>query len=86
MSLTSEIKEILARWKKLSTFIEKKHPENASTGRASTLSDNICLSHFRKILDGRRRITSLNKSLLNRSANENAGSAAKKVIKLVLLI
>ena len=32
---TRKIKDMLAMWEKVSSFIEKKHPEKASSGRAS---------------------------------------------------
>lgn len=75
---TSEIKDMLAMWKKLSSFIEKKHPEKASTGRASALFNDICLSHFRNILKGRKKQTSLDRFLLKNRANESAESENKR--------
>ena len=55
---TSEIKEILGMWEKVSQFVEKKHPEKVATGRASDLFNDTCLTHFRNILRGRKKQTS----------------------------
>jgi len=75
---TSEIKEMLAMWEKLSSFIEKKHPEEVATGRASSLFNDTCLTHFRNILKGRKKQTTLDRLLFKRPASESAESAAKK--------
>ncbi|UYV76721.1 hypothetical protein LAZ67_14001873 [Cordylochernes scorpioides] len=56
---TSEIKEILGMWERVSQFVEKKHPEKVATGRASDLFNDTCLTHFRNILRGRKKQTSL---------------------------
>ena len=55
---TSEIKEILGMWERVSQFVEKKHPEKVATGRASELFNDTCLTHFRSILKGRKKQTS----------------------------
>ncbi|GFT48212.1 e3 ubiquitin-protein ligase MYCBP2 [Nephila pilipes] len=46
----SEIKEILGMWERVSQFVEKKHPEKVTTGFASDLFNDTCLTHFRNIL------------------------------------
>lgn len=56
---TSEIKEILGMWERVSQFVEKIHPEKVATGRASELFNDTCLTHFRSILKGRKKQTSL---------------------------
>ncbi|GBN07866.1 hypothetical protein AVEN_244477-1 [Araneus ventricosus] len=56
---TSEIKEILGIWERVSQFVEKKHPEKVATGRASELFKDTCLTHFRSILQGRKKQTFL---------------------------
>ncbi|GBO43886.1 Tigger transposable element-derived protein 1 [Araneus ventricosus] len=56
---TSEIKEILGMWERVSQFVEKKHPQKVATGRASELFNDTCLTHFRSILQGRKKQTSL---------------------------
>ena len=58
---TSEIKEILGMWESVSQFVEKKHLEKVATGRASELFNDTCLTHFRSILKGRKKQTSLDK-------------------------
>ncbi|GBM38515.1 Tigger transposable element-derived protein 1 [Araneus ventricosus] len=55
----SEIKEILGMWERVSQFVGKKHPEKVATGRASELFNDTCLTHFRSILQGRKKQTSL---------------------------
>ncbi|GFU35122.1 tigger transposable element-derived protein 1 [Nephila pilipes] len=56
---TSEINEILGMWERVSQFEEKKHPEKVATGRVSDLFNDTCLAHFRNILRGRKKQTSL---------------------------
>ncbi|XP_066231912.1 zinc finger MYM-type protein 1 isoform X2 [Saccopteryx leptura] len=75
---TSEIKDMMAMWEKLSSFIKKKHPEKVSTVRASALFNDTCLSHFRNIFKGRQKQTSLDGFLFESPASESAESAAKK--------
>lgn len=41
MTSTSEIKDMLAMWERLSCFIEKKLPEKVSTGRAPSLEWHV---------------------------------------------
>lgn len=62
---TSEIKEILGMWERVSQFVEKKHPEKVATGRASELFNDTCLTHFRSILKGRKKQTTLDSFFLN---------------------
>jgi len=54
---TKEIQEMLGMWEKISEFIEKKHPEKVATGRALALCNDTRLTHFRKILKGRKKQT-----------------------------
>ena len=75
---TREIKDILAMWEKLSSFIEKKHPEKVSTGRASAFFSDTCLTRFRNILKSRQNQITLDRFLLKRPASDSAESAAKK--------
>lgn len=75
---TREIKDMLAMWEKLSSFIEKKHPEKVSTGRASALFSDTCLTRFRNILKSRQKQITLDRFLLKRPASDSAESAAKK--------
>ncbi|GBM85363.1 hypothetical protein AVEN_91068-1 [Araneus ventricosus] len=62
---TSEIKEILGMWERVSQFVEKKHPEKFATGRASELFNDTCVIHFRSILKGRKKQTSLGQFFFN---------------------
>ncbi|KAL0269178.1 UNVERIFIED_CONTAM: hypothetical protein PYX00_006990 [Menopon gallinae] len=75
---TREIKDMLAMWEKLSSFIEKKHTEKVSTGRASVLFSDTCLTRFRNILKSRQTQITLDRFLLKRPASDSAESAAKK--------
>lgn len=68
---TSEMKDILAMWEKLSSFIEKKHSEKFSTDGTPALFNDTCLSHFRNILKGRLKQTSLDRFLFKKRASEN---------------
>lgn len=43
---TSEMKEMLGMYEKLSGFVQKKHPETFVT----SLFNNTCLTQFRNIL------------------------------------
>ncbi|GBN15869.1 Tigger transposable element-derived protein 1 [Araneus ventricosus] len=63
---TSEIKEILGMWERVSQFVEKKHPEKVATGRASELFNDTCLTHFCSILQGRKKQTSMDSFFLIR--------------------
>ena len=46
MISTSQVKEMLAMWEKLSRDIEKKQPEIVSTDPVSTIFDDSGWSHF----------------------------------------
>jgi hypothetical protein len=74
---TRDIKEILGMWEKVVKFVDKNHPEKVATGRASELFNETCLTHFRNILKGRKKQTSLD-SFFKRSAGENEQSVTKK--------
>ena len=76
---SSEIKEVLARWEKVSDFVEKNHP---ATGRASVLFNDTCLTHFRNILKGRKKLSSLDRFLLKHPADESEENVIKKKILL----
>lgn len=65
---TSEIKEILGMWERVSQFVEKKHPEKVATGRAKELFNDTCLTHFRNILKGRKKQTSLDRFFFLKTA------------------
>ncbi|UYV75596.1 hypothetical protein LAZ67_13000689 [Cordylochernes scorpioides] len=75
---TSEIKEILGMWERVSHFVEKKHPEKVATGRASDLFNDTCLTHFRNILRGRKKQTSLDMFFSKRPTGESEKNVAKK--------
>ncbi|XP_015429411.1 PREDICTED: tigger transposable element-derived protein 1-like [Dufourea novaeangliae] len=74
---TRDIKEILGMWEKVVEFVDKNHPEKVATGRASELFNETCLTHFRNILKGRKKQTSLDR-FFKRSAGENEPSVTKK--------
>ncbi|GFT17162.1 HTH CENPB-type domain-containing protein [Nephila pilipes] len=75
---TSEIKEILGMWERVSQFVEKKHPEKVATGRASDLFNDTCLTPFRNILRGRKKQTSLDMFFSKRPTGESEKNVAKK--------
>ncbi len=66
---TSDIKAVLAKWQDVSEFVEKNHPEKVSTGRAAALFNDTALAHFRNILKGRKKQTSLDMFLMKRPAS-----------------
>ncbi|GFT76687.1 tigger transposable element-derived protein 1 [Nephila pilipes] len=77
--LTSrEISDILGKWQEVSDFVEKRHLEKLSTGRASALFDDRCLTLFRNILKRRQKHTSLDRYLVKVSRSESQESEAKK--------
>ncbi|GFS82554.1 tigger transposable element-derived protein 1 [Nephila pilipes] len=77
--LTShEISDILGKWQEVSDFVEKRHTEKLSTGRASALFDDRCLTFLRNILKRRQKQTSLDHYLVKVSHSESQESEAKK--------
>ena len=72
---TNAIKELLTKWQDISQFIERTHPENASTHRAISLFDDTALKYYRNILRGRKRQTTMDGFLMN---SESSTSACKK--------
>ncbi|GFS69159.1 tigger transposable element-derived protein 1 [Nephila pilipes] len=77
--LTSrEISDILGKWQEVSDFVEKRHPEKLSTGRANALFDDRCLTFFRNILKRKQKQTSLDRYLAKVSRSESQESEAKK--------
>ena len=58
--------------------MEKKHPEKVATGRASDLFNDTCLTHFRNILRGRKKQTSLDMFFSKRPTGESEKNVAKK--------
>ncbi|GFS88846.1 hypothetical protein NPIL_261561 [Nephila pilipes] len=77
--LTSrEISDILGKWQEVSDFVEKRHPEKLSKGRASALFYDKCLTFFRNILKRRQKQTSLDRYLVKVSRSESQESEAKK--------
>ncbi|GFS43335.1 hypothetical protein NPIL_90691 [Nephila pilipes] len=73
-----EISDILGKWQEVSDFVEKRHPEKLSTGRASALFDDRCLTFFRNILKRRQKHTFLDRYLVKVSRSESQESEAKK--------
>ena len=78
---SSEIRDILGKWQEVSDFIEKRHPEKLSTGRASALFNDTCLTFFRNILKRRQKQTSLDryfkKALPVRSESQDESEAKR---------
>lgn len=56
-----EIKALLEMWGKL----QKKRPEKVATERATALCNDTCQSHFRDILKGRMKQSSLSETFLD---------------------
>ena len=76
-----EIKEILAKWQDVSDFVEKKHPDQLSTGRASALFNDTCLTHFRNILKTRQKQTSLDRFFKRPVESESESECEAKKAK-----
>ncbi|GFT28025.1 hypothetical protein NPIL_164731 [Nephila pilipes] len=77
--LTSrEVSDILGMWQEVSDFVENRHPEKLSTGRASALFDDRCLTFFRNILKRRQKQTYLDRYLVKVSCIESQESESKK--------
>ncbi|GFS30472.1 hypothetical protein NPIL_49561 [Nephila pilipes] len=62
--------------------LRERHPEKLSTGRASALFDDRCLTFFRNILKRRQKQTSLDRYLVKVSRSESQESEAKKARRL----
>ena len=76
---TNAIKELLSKWQDISQFIERTHPENASTHRAIALFDDTALSYYRDILKSRKKQTTMDAFLMKRPASlERDRSVCKK--------
>ncbi|GFU22317.1 uncharacterized protein NPIL_221661 [Nephila pilipes] len=75
---TNEIKEILGMWERVSQFVEMKHPEKVATGRASDLLNDTCLTHFRNILRGRKKQTSMDMFFSKRPIGESEKNCSEK--------
>ena len=70
---------MLTKWQDISQFIQRTHPENASTHRAITLFDDTALKYYRDISKGRKKQTTLDAFLMKRTASsESDPSVCKK--------
>jgi len=87
---TKAIKDMLAHWEAVKTFVGQNHPEQVHTSRAIDLFDDICLTYFNTVLKGRRRQTTLDgyiksskqsgvKSKENNPQSEKENSENKKI-------
>ena len=69
---TAVIKDVLGKFHEISDFVEKNHPEFFLTTRAIAHFDDVCLAHFRKIIKGRQKQTSLDRFFTKRPAQTTA--------------
>ena len=82
MIATKDMKEMLSMWEKIREFIEKNHPEKVATLRAAHLFNEMCLTHFRKILKGRStKQTSLERFLIKRPLRDESDTSRTTVKK-----
>ena len=81
MIATKDMKEMLSMWEKIREFIEKNHPEKVATVRAADLFNDTCLTHFRKILKGRSKQTSLERFLIKRPLRDESDTSRTTVKK-----
>ncbi|GCC24859.1 hypothetical protein chiPu_0003262 [Chiloscyllium punctatum] len=59
-----QIKDICSKWSEVQAFVERHHPNKNVTNRAvNSLNDNV-MSHFRKILQQRKKQVSLDRFLV----------------------
>ncbi|XP_064116192.1 tigger transposable element-derived protein 1-like [Macrobrachium nipponense] len=63
---TAEIKDVLAAFHKVQSFIEKRHPEKAHTGHMLAQFNDVCPSRFRNIVKSRQKQSSLDRYFLKR--------------------
>ncbi|KAL6464622.1 hypothetical protein MHYP_G00269390 [Metynnis hypsauchen] len=77
MVATKDMKE-MSMWEKLREFVEKNHLEKVATVRAADLFNNTCLTHFRNILKGRSKQTSLGMFLIKRPLRDESDSRKVK--------
>ncbi|XP_064092987.1 tigger transposable element-derived protein 1-like isoform X3 [Macrobrachium nipponense] len=63
---TAEIKDVLAAFHKVQSFVEKRHPKKAYTGRMLVQFNDVCLSRFRNIVKSRQKQSSLDSYFLKR--------------------
>lgn len=59
-----EIKEILKKWTKLQTFVEKTHPDREKANRCIHLLNDNVLSYYRTVLKKRQKQTTLDRFLV----------------------
>lgn len=71
---SAKIKEILGKFHEISEFIGKNHPEKVFTNRAISNFDDVCLTHFRKIVKSRQKQTSLDQFFTKRKPTAAAES------------
>lgn len=56
---SAQIKDILGKFREVLEFFKKNHPEKVFMSRTIAHYDDVCLSHFRRILNSRQKQTSL---------------------------
>ncbi|XP_068173267.1 tigger transposable element-derived protein 2-like [Antennarius striatus] len=52
---SARIKDILGKFQEVLEFVEKNHPEKVFTSRAIALFDDVCLGHFRRIVESQQK-------------------------------
>ncbi|UYV64091.1 hypothetical protein LAZ67_2006550 [Cordylochernes scorpioides] len=76
---TSEVKEILGMWERVSQFVEKKNTQKKLQQVVHLTFFNVtCLTHFRNILRGRKKQTTLDMFFSKRPTGESEKNVAKK--------
>ncbi|GFT91994.1 hypothetical protein NPIL_575361 [Nephila pilipes] len=75
---TREISDIHSKWQEVSDFVGKRHPGKFSTGRASALFNDRCLTFFHNILKRRQKQTCLDRYLVRVSRSESEAKKARR--------
>ncbi|GCC31773.1 hypothetical protein chiPu_0010234 [Chiloscyllium punctatum] len=84
-----QIKDICSKWSEVQAFVERPHPNKTVTNRAvNILNDNV-VSHFRKILQQRKKQVSLDRFLVasstsKRQKREKTPEISKQVTGILL--
>ncbi|XP_066978517.1 tigger transposable element-derived protein 1-like isoform X3 [Macrobrachium rosenbergii] len=67
---SAQIKDICSKWSEVQEFIEKHHPDKVVASRAINILNDNAMSHFRKILQQRKRQISLDRFHVQKSEKE----------------
>lgn len=75
---TKALKEFLDHWQHVANFVETKHPQTASVGRAVSLFNDTCVSYFRNIFQSRNKQMTMN-AYFRESPSQEEGDEGVRV-------